>query len=159
MPIPVDHATRMQRREMLAKVESFASDFLADLERRKTDTTSFWCYINFCSPMVMDLIAWERIHAVDLQNMPSTKKLFVAVARAARGSVNDFGNRDPDIDRGRGRRSFNEISEAELAANILPRLMQLLHHWGITFNCEGDACERQLSKSEVEQLTRYYGDA
>jgi hypothetical protein len=160
MAIPVNNVTRFQRRDLLAKVEAFAAEFLTDLERRKADRDGFWCYMNFCTPMVMDLIAWERIHAVDLQVMPSVKRLFVDAANAAHSSVYNYGRRDPEMDRGNGRRTFNEISEAELAANILPKLEHILHCWGISHDPSGAGfSERELTEQEVEQLTRYYGDA
>lgn len=160
MPISVNNVTRFQRRDLLAKVEAFAAEFLADLQRRNADTSDFWCYVNFCTPMVMDLIAWEKIHAVDLQNMTSTKKLFMNAANAAHHSVRSYGHRDPDLDRGSARRTFNQIGEAELAANILPRLEQILCCWGVVRNRQEDTlCDRKLTEEEIDQLTRYYGDA
>jgi hypothetical protein len=160
MPTPVNAVTRTQRQSLLANVEAFAAEFLADLERRKANRRSFWCYMNFCSPMVLDLIAWERIHAVDLQKMPAVKQLFFEASRAAKNSYWNKGRYDPEVDRGRGRRTFNEIGEAELAANILPRLEQILHCWGITHNeTEDKFTERVITEDEVDRLTTYYGEA
>jgi hypothetical protein len=160
MPIAVNAVTEFQRRDLLAKVEAFAAEFLADLERRKADRKSFWYYVNFCTPMVIDLIAWERINAVDLKAMPSVKRLFVDAANAAHHSVYNYGHRDPEIDRGSGWRTFNEISEAELAANILPKLEHILHCWGISHDPYGDRIsERELTEQEVKRLTRYYGQS
>ena len=72
--------------------------------------------------MVLDLVAWERIHVVDLQRMPAVKQLFMEVTQAAHHSYWDKGHRDSETDRGNPGRKFAEISEAKLAANILPRL-------------------------------------
>jgi hypothetical protein len=92
--------------------------------------------------------------------MPSIKRLFVEATRAAHRSVSGKGRRDPELDRGRGRRTFSEIGEAELAANILPRLEQILHCWGITYDPFKDTfTERVLTEEEVDRLTTYYGQA
>jgi hypothetical protein len=110
--------------------------------------------------MVFDLIAWERIHVVDLQQMPSVKQLFMDVTLAAHRSYWEKGYRDSETDRGNPRRKFAEISEAELAANILPRLEHILYCWGISYDHnERKFTEREHTEAEIEQLTTYYGEA
>ena len=160
MPIPVNGFTRAQRRDLLAKVEAFAVEFRARFDKCPEERGDFWCYMNFCSPMVLDLVAWERIHAVDLQQMPAVKQLFMEVTQAAHRSYHEKGRRDSETDRGNPRRKFREISEAELAANILPKLEHILHCWGVTYDwVEDKFAERTLTEQEVEQLTTYYGEA
>ena len=156
MPVPVSRAIQIQRRDLLAKVEAFAADYLADLEARKVERRRFWFYVDFFTPMVFDMIAWEKIHAIDLQAMPSVKRLFVDATGAAHFTISNYAERDRELDRGSGRRTFNEIGEAELAANILPRLNHILFCWGISDE-DGKIVERQLTEAELEKLTRYYG--
>lgn len=160
MPVPITNVIKHHRRDLLGKIEEFAKEYLADLDRRRAgNTVEFHYYVNFCSPMVIDLIAWERIHSVDLQTMPSVKALFVCIARAAHKSVSNHSRRDPEVASGYGRRTFVEIGEAELAANILPRLEHILFCWGISYDSIEDRCtERTLTEDEMNKLTDYYGD-
>ena len=160
MPIPANGFTRAQRRDLLAKLEAFAVEFRARFDSCPEERRNFWCYMNFCSPMVLDLVAWERIHVVDLQQMPAVKQLFMEVTQAAHRSYWDKGYRDSEADRGNPRRKFAEISEAELAANILPRLEHILYSWGVSYDhIEDKFTEREHTEAEIEQLTKYYGSA
>jgi hypothetical protein len=157
MPIRLSTAIAIGRKALLKKIEDYARDLLSDLNRRKADKKEFWYYLEFCSPAIMDLVAWERIHAVDLQDMPCVKSLFVEMTKAAHHSVSNNGSRQPEFS-GQGRRTFDEISEAELAANILPRLELILHCWGISYDFLGDKIsERQLTEKEASRLTDYHG--
>lgn len=159
MPIPVNGRTRIQRQDLLAKLESFAVEFRARFDRCPEERQDFWCYTNFCSPIVFELVAWERIHFIDLQQMPAVKQLFMEATQAAHRSYSNNAHRDAKYDGGLGRRKFREISEVELAANILPRLQHILYCWGIIYNpLEEKFTERQHTEAEIEQLTTYYGE-
>jgi hypothetical protein len=158
MPVLNRVAITRHRQAFLAKVEAFTSETLAEAHGRCAKNPSFWFFMDFCSPMVFNLITWEQIHQEDLEQMPSLKKLIAEAASAARSSISSNGSRYPELG-GQGRRTFNEIGEVELAANILPRLEQILHIWGITFNeDDGSIQERKLTEEESARLTKYFGN-
>src|SRR5438477_9588242 len=118
-----------QRKHLLAKLEAFARDFLAELQRRKIDNPEFYRFPDVLSPAVFDLISWEQIHPHDLQHTPNLKRLFFLMTRAARLAAIQNGAREPAF--GEGRRSFHQVREAEVACYTLPRLEGILHCWGI----------------------------
>ena len=159
MPILNTVVIRRRREELLSKIEEFAAALLADMERREAGRRSFWFYVDFCSPMILDLIAWERINSVDLETLPSIKRLFFETARSARDAIHEHGHRDPLWDKGKGRRTFTEIAQAELAANVLPKLEHILFSWGISYDStENSFVERKLTEDEECRLTKYFGD-
>ena len=155
MPILNGNAIRFQRCDLLAKVEAFASETLADLIRRKVNQGEFYYYADFLSPAVFGLVNWEQIHLADLEQMPSTKRLFVDATLAARIALSANSYRHKEIQE--GRRSFHDISEVELAGYILPRLEVILCCWGLAANTYGEPfAERQLTEEERDRLTRYH---
>jgi hypothetical protein len=124
---------------------------------RKPPTGGKSYYAGFFSPAVFDLIAWEQISRVDLEQMPETKAFLCEALAAARSTHRAHGSRDKEVDRGQPRRRFAEIAKAELAINILPRLENLMNCWGISVDEYSDQVqERPLSEEEARRLTRHY---
>ena len=148
-------AIAQQRKHLLGKLEAFASDFLADLQRRKIDSPEFYRFLDVLSPAVFDLVCWEQIHPHDLQTTPKLKQLFFSMTRAARLAVASNATRYPDF--GQGRRSFHEVREAELACYTLPRLERIIHCWGIEIDghCGDTFTEHPLSGEAADTLTDY----
>jgi hypothetical protein len=156
MPTLNRNAILGQRSDLLGKLEEFASEILSDLKRRGANPRNFWHFMDFCSLAVFNLISWEQIHVKDLERMPSVKKLIFSAAEAARSTISADGSRDSKLDAG-GRRSFNEIGAVALAANILPRLENILIIWGITPDPnDGSMKERKFSADETAQFNRYF---
>ncbi|SPE59680.1 hypothetical protein SBV1_340047 [Verrucomicrobia bacterium] len=93
---------------------------------------------------------------MDLQQMPAVKRYLCAALNAARATHLEWGSADKDLNRGAPRRTFADIASSELAANILPRLENLLNCWGLLVDQAGRIEERALSGEEEARLTRTY---
>jgi len=146
----------VMRRDLLAKIEMFAAETLADLKRRPSVEWKFANYAEFFSPSIFGLVAWEQIHPVDLVYLPNVKQLFVQATKAARSRVTANSSRSGQFNFGQGRRSFAEIGEVALAGNVLPRLERILHCWGIDLDETSDTIkETKPSEGQYSRLASY----
>jgi hypothetical protein len=144
-----------QRKHLLSKLEAFAGEFFAELQRRGIKDPEFYRFLDVLSPAVFDLVCWEQIHSHDLRATPNLKRLFFMMTRAARHSVDTNGARYPEF--AEGRRSFHEVREVELACYTLPRLERILHCWGMEIDdhCGATFAEHPLSDEAADALTDY----
>jgi hypothetical protein len=143
------------RQALLKAIEQLVANEVADLERRKANY-DFYYYASFFSPAFLGLVAWEQVTRADLAEMPALKRYFCDALSAARATELAHGWRDKDVHRGEPRRSFQDIAAAELAANILPRLENILNCWGFFNDESGEIKERALPEEERSRLTRNY---
>lgn len=126
------------RQALLVAVEKFVAVEYAELSARSVSKTDFHYYVGFFNPGVFDLIAWEQIRRDEVSAMPRLKAYFIAAMQAAYSTHLNYGIRDKEYDKGNPRRHFKQIAAAELAANILPRLKNILQCWGVDGSDQGN---------------------